>query len=255
MGCYAFREMDCKETLAQHVLGIIKCLNEAWEAEGLKRKISRIHNVSELVVSDMLLLAGIMHDLGKTKKELQDSCSKECLRFKQHYIISARLALKLGYGVQELDLSPDNIENKLRELLNNKRLEHLDPGDTYLLVVVLPILFHHYSQVVDESSIFEGLDSAERFLEMHEDCITELVTVISEASKSLKSEVGLKIMEELKSVMNKGSIELSFINSKMLKEVSESYECIPGRLIVEAATGLLNLCDGRVAFNNRRCAT
>lgn len=252
MGCYAFKDASREETLTQHVLGIIECYDKMWEFKGFKQKISRIYGVNEPIVSDMIFLAAIMHDLGKTKKELQDKCNEECTSFRQHYITSAQLALKLGYEVPELGLSPDSIEGRLKKLFNNSELKSLDYGDTYLLIVVLPALLHHYAQVTDETSILGGLDSTETSLEIHKDCITELTTIISEASKSIKSEIGRKIIDKLKNIVLRGYTELSIINSRIFRDV-ESYEYIPGRFIAEVATGLLNLCDSRVASNNRQC--
>lgn len=256
MGCYAFREAGREETFSQHVLGIVKCYEGMWEYEGFKKKVSRIHNLSELVVGDLLLLSAVIHDLGKAKKKLQDMCSVECTSFRQHYITSAQLALKLGYAISELNLSPDNIEEKLKKLicdggLDDNRLKHLDSGDAYLLIVVLPVLLHHYAQVVSESSILDGLGSAETYLEIHEDCATELTTIINEVSKSIKSGVCQKILGELRKVAIEKGVRLSIINNKILNE-SKSYEYVPERFIIEAATGLLNLCDSRVASRNRR---
>lgn len=254
MRCYAFRDASREETLTQHALGIIKCFSEKWEVEGLKKKLSRIHCVSESLVSDLLLLAGLMHDIGKTKKELQNDCDKECTRFRQHYIVSAQLALKLGYEVPELNLSPDNVKDRLRRVLNRDELRCLDSSDAYLLIVVLPTLLHHYSQV-RESSILDGLDSAEVSVEIHKNCIMELTSIINEAGKLLRSELGMKILNRLRDIVNEESLELGIIDRRTFQEASSSYEYAPGRLIAEAVIGILNLCDGLVASTNRRPTT
>lgn len=253
-GCYAFRDAIREETLEQHILGIIGCLKSSWEAEGLKQKLSRVHNVCESITNDMLIIAGIMHDVGKARRELQDECNRECTKFRHHYVTSAQLALRLGYEVPELDLNPDNIESRLRRLLSHEEIKRLDFGDVYLLIVLFPVLLHHYSQIVSESSILSGLESPERdnrSLIIHKDCVIELASVINKAVKLLESEVGLRILSILRHVVSEESVELGLISGQTLRDVSSSYEYTPGRLIVEAATGVLNLCDGLVASINR----
>ena len=251
MRCYAFRKESKEETLTEHVVGIATCLKEIWETEGLKQKLMKVYKVSKSLVNDLLLSAAILHDIGKAEEELQNTCKEECSSFKHHYVISALLALKLGYEVQELNLSPDNIETRIRRLLINRNLNYLDLGDAYLLIVVLPVLLHHYAQIVNEYSILDGLSTAKRYIKIHKDCVDELKTVINELRNTFESETGREILNKLENLITKETIEPAFINEKLIQD-SCSYEYIPGRLVVEATTGILNLCDGRVAYKNRR---
>ncbi len=253
--CYAFRSKskNKEETLRKHIIGITECLKEAWETEGIKKKLAKIHGINKSVTNDMLLLAGLIHDIGKTESELQNECREECTSFKHHYITSAMLALKLGYETKELNLCPDNIEEKLKKILSReKRLRNLDLGDTYLLIVVLPILLHHYAQVTSELSVLEGLNNIKRFIQIHESCVNEITSIIDEVSQVFESEIGLRILSNLKDIITKKEpIELSLINRKLFQEASSSYEYVSGRIMTEAFTGILNLCDGRVASSNR----
>ncbi|MEM1962596.1 MAG: HD domain-containing protein [Sulfolobales archaeon] len=253
MGCYAYKDEETEETLAKHILDISNCIKNLWETEGLSSKLSKIYGVDKLVAYDMLIVAGIIHDMGKTQRVLQEECSKKCTSFRLHYITSAQLALKLGYDIPELGLSPNNIEAKLEDLLSNKEIKLLDHGDLYILIVVLPTLLHHYSQITSESSILSGLDSQIKVLCIHEDCIKDLTLAMSNASCLLKSELGSKLLERLMQEVKKGSVNLRIIiGGQAFRNVSGNYEYSLGRFIVEAAMGILNLCDGMVAFTNRR---
>lgn len=255
MGCYAYRKADCVETIAEHVLGIVECQAGMWEFEGFKRKISRIYGVDENIVGDMLIVAAVLHDVGKTRKDFQDRCSEECVSFTSHYVDSALIALNLGDLVEGLDLGPDSLERRLKKLLSCERLDRLDIGGLYLLVVVLPVLLHHYAQIVSESSIFNGLNSSRSFIEIHEDCVNELLEAVNKVSDQwIKSEVGRELLKKFEKQVIERRLELGVINSRELEEFSNSYEYVPGRFIVEAAVGILNLCDGRVAFSNRNCS-
>ncbi len=251
MKCYAFRSRFVEEGYLDHVIGVVQCVESRWEFEGLKRKLERLYHVDKSVTNDFILLAAIIHDIGKVDVEFQSRCVDECSSFPYHYELSARLALRLGYEVDELSLSTDNISKKLEKILSHKDFKP-DLGELYLALVVLPILLHHYAQIVSEWSVIRGstrYKNMERVINIsiHNNCVDEIVPAVK-----LKSEIGKKLLNKLKDIIdNEGkSVNLSIIPEDILRK-SMSYQYITGRIIVEAAIGILNLCDGLIAHSKR----
>jgi len=248
MTCYAYRklrEKELKEYLYEHSLEVAKCVRNSWELVGLKRKLRKIYDIDEDLVADMITLSALFHDLGKASENTQKECVHECTEFRYHYIMSAMLALKIGYDVKDLGLSPDNIEEILRDIQGSRKFS---AGHLYVASVVLPILLHHYSQIRSE---FSTLRSPETKLKLADECINALIRMSNEARKDIiKTPLGIKILDTLTENIMK-EIELSVIPALTRSLLLEIGEYSHEKIMIEAITGLINMCDGRVASRNR----
>ena len=248
MTCYAYRklgEKELKEYLYEHSLEVAECVRDSWELVGLKRKLRKIYGIDEELVADLITLSALFHDLGKASESIQKECVHECTEFRHHYITSAMLALKIGYSVEDLGLNPDNIEEILRDILENRKFS---AGHLYVASVVLPILLHHYSQIKSE---FSALISPETKLKLTDECINALTKMTNEVRKDLiKTPIGVKILNALTKNIEK-EVELAVIPALRQDLLLGICEYSHEKMMIEAITGLINMCDGRVASKNR----
>ncbi len=260
MHCYAYKQNDTQETYFEHVEGIIKCMSSSWEYKALVKKLSIMLGISEKEIESLLRLTAILHDIGKLDEETQKKCiSGECTEFKHHYAISARVASFLATKAGLV------LEKKREKGLNIifQDVDHLSVDkDTYAfyILVVFPILLHHYAQITEESlmNAIEKTREIEK-LYIHRDCVEVLKRLIDEYllnnsvdkhsldEKSVAFEVTFKLKEELE---KNNIIKLCVLPIDNIKEIF-SYEYSPWKYVIEAVTGLLNMCDGRVAYSHR----
>lgn len=242
--CYAFKsEKGCEETLEDHLLGVLNCIEERWEFKGLVRKISRLVNIDENEIAWLIKLSAILHDIGKTRKEFQDECHRSfCEHFRCHYVISATFAAKLG---EESNMF-QSLSDKLHDLEWSDS-SILDVGGLYIAVVVLPVLLHHYAGI-DERSLQECKRTYSSTLDIDEMCKGDLLSVVNK----LKQEVPGRFKElsgKLYDMIKSGRVELTIL--PQVEDFIKTYKYSFVDSIVEAVTGLLNICDGIVAKRNR----
>jgi len=249
--CYAFREDDRRrETMEEHISGILGYLDGIWERRAFLRKYEKVLGVESYILDSLVRLAIILHDVGKAVKDYQERCVREgCTRFPYHYAISARIAMQL---VGELDVPT------VREL---SRMQSYKPPFTalYVSTVVLPILLHHYAWTTEESLV-RAIEGTRRIneIEVYEPCRAPFIRELNKLQQS--SKVTSKVSRELEMVVrnaveafSSGRIKLSsplpFNNVEEI--VGVATKILPLTTLIEASTGILNICDGRVAHKNR----
>lgn len=252
--CYAYRkcsDVKVEEHFYTHSLEVAECIENSWELEGVKRKVKKIYGVDEKLVGDFVVLAGLLHDIGKIDEGYQKKCINNCTEFPNHYTLSAMLALRLGYEVNELGLSPDNIESILNRLLQDQiPIGHESIGYLYLALVVFPILLHHYAQIRSEYSILNA-KSLKPTLKPSSECIYTLTKIISDAKRLVSEKTSIEILNIL--TRNLGEeIQLSVIPlSRLLHMGATSMISKHITMLIECAVGIVNMCDGRIASKNR----
>lgn len=248
--CYAFRGDKCFESMDKHVEGIVRCLRSRWEFSAIKKKLRHIFGVDELLIEDLLITIAILHDIGKTLNGFQKLCRVErCERFPQHYIISARFATTIGVEVGILPQDPEERKKLFNDIIN-KELQKINEEVLYTVTVVIPILFHHYAQV-EEEAFFKDVNV--QAFTIDSICSKMYLDLIKSIDSYPQTEVGRKIINAIANTINKHStIDLLLISLE--KDSVLSYTPTFMRGLAEAFVGLLNICDGRVAYINReRC--
>ncbi|MCI4409013.1 MAG: HD domain-containing protein [Thermofilum sp.] len=245
--CYAYRKPPIEETLHKHSLEVAQCIKNSWEFIGLKRKIWRLYGIDEETAGDLVLIAGLLHDLGKAEKETQEKCMTECTDFPHHYVTSAMIALRIGYNTIDLDLSPDNIEDTLNQLLAGKNTQ-LEARHIFLALVVLPVLLHHYSQITSEYSVLKPIRPT---ISIGDECLKQINTLTNDAKQFIKTPLASKILDTTAKTLNKNPIDLGVLpnlRNNLLRIGTYKTE----NILIEATTGILNKCDGQTASKNRK---
>lgn len=247
--CYAFRSKEhCEETLEEHLAGVVKCVEERWEFNGLVRKVSRLTGVKGEIIGFLVRLSAFLHDVGKAQVGIQSDCRKRyCEEFQYHYVVSAMFAYKLGV---ESGVVRQRMEEKLRRLLvatGSAEQVELDIEGLYLTIVVLPVLLHHYAGIGD-SSIENGLKTTSLLFEIDGACRESLLNAYKYLEQNTPQELAT-LGDEFKELVNSGIVELGVLQG--VTSFLRSYEPSFAKALVEAVTGLLNMCDGIVAGINR----
>lgn len=245
--CYAYKsEKGCVETFRDHVVGLINCVDERWEFRGLVKKLSKLYGFSEEIFRDLVTLSLMLHDIGKITRTFQEECRRAyCVTFTNHYVLSSKFAVTLG---KKAGLLNQRLDNWFTEFLSGFK-EPKSISDFYLVLVVLPVLLHHYAGI-SEKSLLKALEET-RNADFEVDpvcgnCVNSLISDISIRSDELKG-----VKEALIELIKESKIELSTI--PLDENHLSNYMPSPTKAIIEASTGLLNLCDGRVAYEHRRC--
>lgn len=250
--CYAYRdEKGCAESYRAHIVGIMECLRKCWELTAVVRKLRRLFNVDEKLIRGLIKFSVILHDIGKIDSEIQSECRRNlCRNFPQHYMVSASLAIAVGLksgliGSLELQQLP----TKIHELLTSNNYDGLNELELYILIVVLPTFLHHYAGV-EEDAITKPLER--RSIRFDEVCRVEVIDLLNELKDEVPVELLMKLINTLHSILNEGQIPLPplFIKPDTLFSYTQTFS----KALTEAITGLLNLCDGRVAYMNRKCS-
>ncbi|MCC6014183.1 MAG: hypothetical protein LM564_00585 [Desulfurococcaceae archaeon] len=244
--CYAFRKDDSCETMEKHISGILRYLDEIWEYRAFLLKYKKVLGVETYILDSLVRLAVILHDAGKAVKDYQERCVREgCTRFPYHYAISARIAMQL---VGELDVPT------VREL---SRMQSYKPPFTalYVSTVVLPILLHHYAWATEESLV-RAIEGTRRIneIEVYEPCRAPFIRELNKLRQSSKVSRELEmVVRNAVEAFSSGRIKLSsplpFNNVEEIVGVTTKIS--PLTTLIEASTGILNICDGRVAHKNR----
>lgn len=251
MNCYAFRDAfkNCEETMERHIMGIVECLQQRWEFNFLVKKVSRLLRTEEQLVKDLTYIVAVLHDFGKMKKEFQERCRQgACKSFPKHYITSARFAMSVAFrsGTLTLNTAKEKVYNLLTKPTEPNRV--YDLGDVYILSVVIPVLLHNYAHLQEESL----LKAEHEMLMTIDECCREVYLRILEhvEKKYVITPTGKGLLKAIRNGLSNLEIELSIL-SLLNPEVLLNYIPSTEKMVAEALTGLLNICDGRVAYINR----
>jgi len=247
--CYAFKDINSSECLVDHLRDVMRCSRSRWETIGLSRKLMNLYGVNNELVSELIAVSALLHDVGKADKRYQLSCKEVCAEFPNHYIFSTQLSIHLGRLVGLSELDAENISNIFDEVLL-RNLERFTEGTIYSVVIVVPILLHHYAQINPMKPISSGLY---REFNVYEDCLEDLIRLFSEVMNIVKTELPRKIVKAIYELLSKSPIikDLPVIPLKP-EHFFNLQKPLPQRFIIEAVLGILNLCDGIVASRNRR---
>jgi len=256
--CYAYKKNECVETWHKHTMDVVECIKSRWETEAFIRKSSRMLGLGSKIVNDFLLLAGFLHDIAKTDVEYQKRCVDECTAFPKHWYASAMIALRLGLDVGILG---DGYEDRIVKVFSGIKQSY-DIGDAYTLLVFIPVLFHNYAHLSEEAlfdfhkylgTYIKGVYTAV------DECCRQITKAIDEMTKIVKTDIAKILLSKLHNYIGStGVLGSALLGENALRISALGYgriESARAKYIAEAATGLLNMCDGRVAYRNRRCAT
>jgi len=239
-------------------MDVVECIRNRWETEAFICKSSRMLGVSSKIVSDFLLLAGFLHDIAKVEVEHQKRCVDECTAFPKHWYASAMIALRLGLDTNILGYS---YEDRIIKVFSGVKQSY-DTGDAYILLVFIPMLFHNYVHLSEEA-LFDFHKYLGTYIKgayiVVDNCRTQLTVAIDEMIKIFETDTAKELLDKLYSYINSvGVLSGVILSENILRVIALSYgriESRRARYVAEAATGLLNICDGQVAYRNRRCTT
>jgi CRISPR/Cas system-associated endonuclease Cas3-HD len=237
-----------RETMEEHVVGMLKYLDEIWEYRAFLSKYEKILRVEQDTLDSLIRLAVILHDFGKATRDAQERCNtSDCEHFPYHYVISARLAMKLADQLKDVPT--------VRSL---PRVQSSKPpfGALYISVVVLPILLHHYAWVSEES-LLEAINRTRGLseVEIYEPCRVFYVKALEDLlkqSKGVHSELSEISGFALDLFSKSNKIKLSSLPLNRIEDlVSVHATTSPQVTLIEISTGIINMCDGKVAKRNR----
>lgn len=258
--CYAYRDTDSEELLLDHLMNVAKCCQNRWEFKALSSKISRLLDLDEGDVRYAIVLASLLHDIGKAVESFQEECSRgKCAEFPKHYLISMFLT-HFAFRASGISLEIKDvlsfIEDRIYEIEKEKTLE---------LLIVLPIAFHHYHQVrgYTSYSVYRSntmTDIFRIFIErprIWSKC-TEGLHILNNIASNRWNTVLQKLQEILPDIERYKDSDL-YRGSKLFTEnfysvIEKNVKLISvtlSRTIIESIAGLINLCDGRVAYMAR----
>lgn len=263
--CYAYRDGAFKELLREHLIGVGSCCEKRWELGALSNKISRALNLSLDGVRSAILLSSLLHDLGKAAQMFQERCSsqKGCTEFYGHYLISAFL-MHLALNTAGVLVEGRDVSNFIED-----RLDDIDRDKIIGILTILPIAFHHYHQVEGFRS-YSPRDSLRNFVEKPKiwdrcmddlDLLTKSILSTYRLSSTLSKAVANlpSTLSNLERPRDSGFYEV-YRGSRLF--IENFYHNIVERgvrlmtvtlssVIIESITGLVNLCDGDVAYKAR----
>ena len=261
--CYAFRSHSCEESMEVHVRSVVNLCRKRWELKGLAAKVSRLVSIDglsrkgvEQLVKEFIIFAAFLHDIGKCDRVYQEKCSRgECTSFPGHDLLSARFALTVAHntGIIGGEFASREMERRLHRMFVESKMPS-DVGDLYLVLVVVPIMFHHYAQKRDYAlhrkgrGLIRGVSTPSGRFEFYRGCIEPTRKVLKELYSTASTHYTKSLLREVENIVVH-NLELSVIYEKVYGgEYSWSFS----KSLAEAAIGLLNMCDGRVAIMNRR---
>uniref|UniRef100_A0A7C4BC54 CRISPR-associated endonuclease Cas3 n=1 Tax=Ignisphaera aggregans TaxID=334771 RepID=A0A7C4BC54_9CREN len=257
MRCYAFRDISKgkEELFVDHAINVTKCAIDAQDAlfrvedsRVLFTKASRILQVSINTVKEFVIIATLLHDMGKVWTKLQKPCFDRgvCTSFKDHDVMSAHfllaMGLDLGYIPRDIRLKDLFIAMVLGAPLEAK--DDFRQALAYMVIVVFPVLLHNYAIASSKKySLPYRPPTAE--VGVLEACCDDVKALAS----YLKSHGITGVASYLEKVADEKKLKLMpFDPYTVLKTSAHALE-IP--TLVEAFIGLLNFCDGRIASARR----
>jgi hypothetical protein len=213
------------EEFLRHSIGVAEYLfnNLAHVTTPVIRKVSRMLGVSEDLVSDAVLLTGLLHDLGKACACYQE---KPWEGFSGHWLLSAGIVYNI-------------ITNPLLKT----------PVDTKMLtrLFVYPILLHHYAQT---DLIMTMRRTIMDSIRLHSDCTEPVRGLITYGLGRIRTGIGTDILNALLEDLSDGDLVVFPIPDQVWGEFTNRL-FDPRRLASMVMAGLLNEADGTIAKMNR----
>jgi len=259
--CYAYRDREKEEDLVEHLISTANCCFGRWELNALANKISRTLKIDLDRAKDSIILASMLHDIGKAAEIYQEKCyAMECTSFQGHYLISAFI-VHLAFNLSNIELKLDEAKKFLDDNING-----LDENKILSILVILPIALHHYHQIRGFRSLkAESNESniVSEFLKnptINKTCLERsrnlmnYNNMIQERRKLIEKVYGVladvnRYIDE--DVYRSSKIFIQNFYSDIIVEELKGYSITLGKTIIEAIYGLINLCDGYVASIKR----
>jgi hypothetical protein len=216
------------EEFLRHSVGVVEYMfNDLGHiTTPVIRKASRMLGVSEGLVSDAVLLAGLLHDLGKVCTCYQE---KPWEGFSGHWLLSAGVVFniitspKYSVGAGE------------------------DEPITLVSLFVLPILLHHYAQTDLLSRVWSTNVGGVR---VYNDCVGALESLVGYGLARVRSTIGRGILDALLSDLGDNALTTQPLPG-WVGNLLTSNLFNPRRLVTMVIAGLLNEADGTVAGRSR----
>jgi hypothetical protein len=218
------------EELLRHSIGVVEYMinNLAHVTTPVIRKASAMLGVSEDLVSDAVLLTGLLHDLGKACECYQE---KPWEGFSGHWLLSAGV-------VFNIITSPKySVDVGVGE----------DEPITLVGLFVLPILLHHYAQTDLLSRVWSTNVGG---FQVYNDCVGALKKLVGYGLARVKSTIGRGILNDLLSDLGDNALTTQPMPG-WVGNLLTSNLFNPRRLASMVIAGLLNEADGTVAGRNR----
>jgi len=259
--CYAYRDSKKEEKLFEHLITTADICSERWELKALALKTSRLLGIDSKKVEEAIVLASMLHDLGKAAEVYQGECfAGGCTEFKGHYMVSAFI-VHLVFSANNVVIGREDVERFLTDDMGS-----LSEDKLYAMLVVLPVAFHHYHQVLSFRSYCTG-KAIEKFLEnprVHASCLEEAKSMLSyerlgQDCRKLLEQI-YNVLTNIERLAGKDVYRGSkiFVQNfcydivwKDLKRFAENPITL-GKMLIEAVYGLINMCDSRAASIKRR---
>ncbi|WP_338602876.1 HD domain-containing protein [Sulfolobus tengchongensis] len=225
--CWAYKDEKSSETYEKHILDIAKYMEESNYFNGLVRVLSKRLNVDQDEIHDLVLLAGVLHDIGKIDVTYQRNPN----RFSGHEIKSAGI-ISYASKIPENLFDPSDSEPVTKELLIS-------------IIIIRPVGFHHYAQR-DYTKICKNLKSS--FIP-YDSCI-ECVKGVNDEVKNrfIRSKLGKEIIDKITNIISKkNKLDLYLPIEFCSNDFSYRYY----RFVSSAILSILNEADGTVARINR----
>ena len=248
MSCYAYKDENVTHLFKDHSLGALEILRTRLQDDLItfSKVVSARLDIDANEARELVEFAVLTHDLGKVQYEFQEECQKSaCERFPYHYVISARILYEALSQVTENEIYTNEFAE---ELLRNPNLN--DFTHKFILLVIIPVLLHHYAQLKAESSIYNIYNNK---LRVWRSCINDVELIINSVDweTSYVESIGRSIIEVLKKYENGGTIMPTPFEDRSI--ISSNISTTPlTRFLIDSVTGLVNMADGIDAIRVRR---
>ena len=216
------------EEFLRHSIGVVEyMINDLWRITApVIRKVSAMLGASEDLVSDAVLLAGLLHDLGKACECYQE---KPWEGFSGHWLLSASIVFNI-------------ITNPKFDVGGGE-----DVPITLVSLFVLPILLHHYAQTDLLSRVWSTNVGG---VQVYNDCVGALESLVGYGLGRVRSAIGESILNDLLSDLGDDALTTQPMPG-WVGNLLTSNLFNPRRLASMVIAGLLNEADGTVAGRNR----
>jgi len=248
VSCYAYRKGDCKELWLVHTLGVVGCIRGRWETLGLARKMRRLAGVSVELSIDYMVLAGLLHDIAKTFQDYQSRCNREgCPVFPKHWLLSsfASLAFATKAGIIDVD------KREVLGILSERNLKPLGAGEAYVVLVVIPVLLHNYAHLGEASPFKVGEYGGSKH-EIYPGCRQPILKAVEYINNMVRTGEAKRVLNAIRETIEEGEVIMRVLGESELRRALLEYSYTVYKAVAEAAIGILNMCDGRIARRHRR---
>lgn len=253
--CYAYHDERGSEELWEHLEGVSNCMRHSYTSTKISKKISWMTRgvVDSREVEELISIAGLLHDIGKSFDEFQKG--DKVTVFVGHDLLSASIVIRAIYVMfrnivgEYTDLfryiitPPENLKSDNKE--KNMWLA--------MNLVALPILFHHYAQ--HEYSYWSGRWTEYLSKRYTFGKCSYIIEQIENRANQYSYELVQKMLKEVAVVLSESRsviFPLNSLFSETIRVIKQSSNVLPTKYLVLAMVGLLNACDGYVASRARR---